>query len=351
VEVNCLLNRANLHAIWYGEVDEAIQDADSALHLVRGMDDRRLLVEAVTMLGQVQQFRGDFRQSLVHLKEGAEIAGAEHLPLARAMFFGVIAQAALGEYEEALRWYRRLHDYAFGANDKFWAARTPNLAAGIHLELFDLDEAVRLNLEAHEVARKLWRWTEPRGHCLLKVGLAHLERGDLGSAAAFLDRAWALLDEDAFLRWRWHVPLLRARGELALAQGGFDDAWNFATQSLEMATRTSSRKHVARAQRLRGEILAATGRLEAAAQPLESSVALAESLGTPREVWMGKAALGRVFVRLGRDKDAEETFTGARETIETIVAKLTTPSLRRSFLGAEPVIDVYRTLGRRLPLP
>ncbi|MGH8542583.1 MAG: AAA family ATPase [Gammaproteobacteria bacterium] len=351
VEANCLLNRANLHAIWYGGVDEAIKDADSALHLVRGMDDRRLLVEAVTMLGQVRQFRGDVRHSLVHLKEGAELAEAEHLPLGRAMFFGVIAQAALGEYEEALRWYRRLHDYAFGADDKFWAARTPNLAGGIHLELFNLDEAVRLNLEAHEVARKLWRWSEPRGHCLLKVGVAHLERADLGSAAAFFDRAWALLDEDAFLRWRWHIPLLRARGELALAEGRFDDAWNFATQSLDMATRTSSRKHVARAQRLQGEILAATGRLEAAQEPLGASVALAESLGTPREVWVGKAALGRVFARLGRDKDAEDSLVEAAQTIETIAGKLTTPSLRLSFLRAEPVVDVYRTLGRRPPLP
>jgi tetratricopeptide (TPR) repeat protein len=353
VEANCLLNRANLHAIWYGEIDGAIQDADSALHLVRGMDDQRLLAQAVTMLGQVHQFRGDFRQSLVHLQEGAELAEAEHygLPLARAMFFGVIAQAALGEYEEALRWYRRLHDYAFGADDKFWAARTPNLAGGIHLELFDLDEAIRLNLEGHEVARKLWRWPEPRGHCLLKVGLAHLERADLGSAAAFFDRAWALLEEDAFLRWRWHIPLLRARGELALAEGRFDDARSFATQSLEMATRTSARKHVARAQRLQGQILAATGQLEAALEPLRASVALAESLGTPREVWAGKAALGGVFARLGRDKDAEESFADAGQTIETIAGKLTTPSLRLSFLRAEPVIDVYRTLGRRPPLP
>ena len=351
VEADCLLNSANLHAIWYGEVDQAIKDADSALHLVRGMDDRRLLVEAVTMLGQVQQFRGDVRQSLVHLKEGAELAEAEHLPLARAMFFGVIAQSALGEYEEALRWHRRLHDYAFGADDKFWAARTPNLAGGIHLELFDLDEAVRLNLEAHEVARKLWRWSEPRGHCLLKVGLAHLERADLGSATTFFDRAWALLEEDAFLRWRWHIPLLRARGELALAEGRFEDAWSFTTQSLDMATRTSSRKHVARAQRLQGEILAATGRLEAAQEPLSASVALAESLGTLREVWMGKTTLGRVFARLGRDKDAEKSFVEAGQIIDTIAGKLTTPSLRRSFLRAEPVIDVYRTLGRRPPLP
>jgi hypothetical protein len=114
---------------------------------------------------------------------------------------------------------------------------------------------------------------------------------------------------------------------------------------------TLSPKHVARAQQLQGEILVATGRLDAALEPLRASVALAESLGTPRETWLGKAALSRVFARLGRDKEAEASFIGAAQTIEAIASKLTTPSLRRSFLGAEPVLDVYRTLGRRPLLP
>jgi hypothetical protein len=32
-----------------------------------------------------------------------------------------------------------------------------------------------------------------------------------------------------------------------------------------------------------------------------------------------------------------------------ITAQLTLPDLRRSFLGAEPVVDIYRTLGHRPP--
>ena len=142
---------------------------------------------------------------------------------------------------------------------------------------------------------------------------------------------------------------MRARGELALAEGRLDAAWTFATQSLEMATQTDSRKHVARAQRLQGEILAASGRFDDAARTLEASVRLAERLQTPREVWLGKAALGKVLARLGREKDAEAHFTQATHTIEAIADKLMTPGLRRSFLTAEPIVDLYRTLGQRPP--
>jgi hypothetical protein len=39
----------------------------------------------------------------------------------------------------------------------------------------------------------------------------------------------------------------------------------------------------------------------------------------------------------------------AASVVDGIVGDLTTPSLRRSFLGAEPVIEVYRRMGRRPP--
>ncbi|MBI3045713.1 MAG: hypothetical protein HYY78_23135, partial [Betaproteobacteria bacterium] len=170
-------------------------------------------------------------------------------------------------------------------------------------------------------------------------------------AEEFFRRAWALLAEDIFARWRWHIPLLRARGELALAEGRHEEAWSYSIQSLEMSTRTDSRKHIARAQWLQGEILAAGGRLEEGAQRLAESVRLAETIQTPREIWMGKAAMGKVLARMGKDKEkeAEAQFLQAAQTIEVIAEKLQTPGLHRSFLGAEPILEVYRALGRRPP--
>ena len=351
MEARCLVQRAHVRAVWYGAVDEGVRDTEVALQLTRESAERPLRGQIFISLGQLRQWRGDYRRALGPLVEGLQTAESERdwQGVARATFFATTANAAVGEYEEALRYYRRLHDYAFDAQDNFWMSRTTNLAGGIHLELFDLDEAIRLNLEGHEVALKCYRWSEPRGHCLLKVGLAYLEMGDVGRATGFLDRTWALLDEDAFLRWRWQIPLLRARGALALAQGHLDEAWDYASQSLEMATRTASGRHEARAQHLQGRVLAASGRLEEAASTLAGSVALAASLGTPREVWLGRAALGRVLASLGRDREAETAFMDAAGAIETIVVKVTTPHLRRSLLTAEPVVEVYRSLGRPVP--
>jgi class 3 adenylate cyclase/tetratricopeptide (TPR) repeat protein len=347
----CLTNRFFIRSVAYGQLAEMTPDAEEALCLSKEIGDPKLLAQTLCYSGAVLEWRGDFERSLAYHYEAAELSQRAHAGFyfGQAAFFIGHANTAKGEYEEALRWYRRLSDYASAAGDKVFTARAPNIIGGVHLELFDLDEAIRLCLEGDEVAQRVYPWPEPRGHSLLKVGLGYLERGEHGRAEEFFHRAWALLEEDIWVRWRWHIPLLHARGELALAEGRFDEAWSFAMQSLELATQTDSPKHVARAQRLQGEILAASSRLDDAARTLNASIGLAERLQTPREVWLGKAALGKVFARLGREQEAEAHYIQATHTIEAIADKLTTPSLRRSFLTAEPVVDLYRTLGQRPP--
>jgi class 3 adenylate cyclase/tetratricopeptide (TPR) repeat protein len=348
-----LANRVQVFSAGYGQIRETTPDAEEALRLSKEIGDPRLLAQTLIFLGGALEWRGALDRSLGYLREGAELALREH----QGFFFGYAAfmlghaHTARGEYEEGLRWYRQLGDYASAAGDKFWIARAPNVMGGVYLELYDLDEAIRLNVEGDEVAQKVFPWPEPRGHSLLKAGLAHFERGDHALADEFFRRAWTLLDADTWYRWRWHIPLLRARGELALVEGRSDEAWDYAARSLDIAAKCDAQKHVARAQRLQGEILAATGRFDDAARMLQASVALAAEIGTPREVWLGKAALGRVLARLGSDRDAEVQLVQAAETIEGIAGRLTMASLRRSFLGAEPVLEVYRALDRRPPAP
>jgi len=321
------------------------------LRLAREIGDPKLLAAALVALGKLLEFRAVFDRSLAYLCEGVELARLTHagFQIGQATFFIGNAHTAKGAYEDALRWYQQLSDYASKAGDKHLLARVPNLIGGVHLELFDLDEALRLNLEGDEVAQRLFPWPEPRGHSLVKAGLAYLYRGEHGPAEACFRRAEALLEADAWLRWRWHMALLHAFGELALTQGHHDAAWTYATQSLELATQTDSRKHIARAQRLQGEVLAARGQLEEAVQALAASVCLAEHIQTPREEWLGKAALGKVLTRLGRDKEAEAQLTQATQTIAAIAANLQTLRLRHSFLSAVPVLQVYEVLGHQPP--
>jgi tetratricopeptide (TPR) repeat protein len=227
--------------------------------------------------------------------------------------------------------------------------RASNSVGGVHLDLFDCDEAVRIGLEGDELAQKMWPWPEPRAHALLKVARAHLLRGELALTAEFLGRARGLLDADVWGRWRWHIVLERVEGELALVLGRRDDAWRHAGLSAEMAVRSASLKHVASARRLQGEILAAHDRLDEAAAALEEAGALAERLGTPVEAWRAGAELGTLLARMGRDAEAERHYGRAADTLDAVARGLRTSGLRRSFLAAGRVQAVYREAGRRPP--
>jgi class 3 adenylate cyclase/tetratricopeptide (TPR) repeat protein len=335
----------------YGRIPDTLADAEEALRLSGHVGDPRRRALVLVWVGCTFQWRGDFGRALQHLGEAAALA-QEHnagFPTGQSAFMSGHAHLALGNYEEALLAYQRLERYATASGDPFFLSRAPNSLAGVHLELFDVDEAIRLGREGDEISQRLFRWPEPRGHSLVKVGAGYLLRGEHGRAEQFLDRATRLLEQDVWLRWRWHMPLLHVRAELALREARLDDAWTLAGEALAIATQSDSRKHAARAGRLQGQILAAVGRLEEALSALQASVDLAQMLKTPREVWLGQAALAAIYERLGRDTEAEREMRAAASIVDGIARDLTTPGLRRAFLGAEPVVEVYRRAGHRPP--
>jgi class 3 adenylate cyclase/tetratricopeptide (TPR) repeat protein len=334
-----------------GPTDEVIAKCEDAGRLAQAVADPHLIATVKVNLGGALHWRGEFDRAVGEVQGGIELARNLHsgFLLGAGFFWSGLIHLSRGEYEATLDVFRQWSDYAQASGDRFWLARIPNCIGGVHLELFDYDEALRLSLEGEEAGRRFSPWPEPIAHSLLKAGIVHFERGDYGRADEFYKQAWELLEKDEFTRFRWHIPLVRARGELALAAGRLDEAWTFATQSRDLAEKFVCRKHIARADWLRGEILAKSGKLQDAARAFDASASLAEKLKTPRELWFARAALGRVLAQLRRDKEAESNFVKALSAIETIASNVTVPRLRRSFLDAEPVRDVYKVLGRRTP--
>ena len=358
VEIGDTAGQAGCHALRgeatgsvYGPTAEAVRDSSDALRLAREAGNPRVLAQCLVFSGRHSAWRGDYDVATRNLREGLELARHEHAGylMGLALYHLGHNDLARGDYEGALAHYRALVEYAEAAGDKLYLSRLPNLFGGVALELYDLDGAIRYNSEGDEAGQRLWPWPEPRGHALWKLGLAQLYSGNHGRADRAFHDAEALRDLDVWGRFTWEVSLWRSRGELALAEGKHDEAWTWATRSLEAATRCHQRKHVARALRLQGGVLAAQGRLEDAARALTASLEGARELGATRESWIGHAVLGDVLGRLGRDEDAEKHLGAGADAVEAIAAKLVTPRLRRSFLAAEPVVRVFQTLGRRAP--
>jgi len=349
----CLASKVYILSAGYGKIPESMPSAEEAAQLSAEVGDRRLLAVTDAFLGGTLVWHGEFDRGLRYLEEAATLSAATHQGFfyGNACFMAGHSCLGKGEYDKALEWYRKLDEYAIASGDTFWLARVHNPVGGVHAELFDLETAFERNREGAEVARRIWPWPEPQAHAYLKMGHVCLLRGDHGAARIEFRRAWEMFDEDVWFRWRWHIPLARGEGELALREGRLDDAWKRAVESLDLATRTDSRKHVARALCLQGEILATTGRIDEALSHLEDATRLAERIGARPDLWRCLAALGRVRVARGYDAGAEEAYGRASQVIESIASGLGRPSLRGSFLAAEPVRQVYRALGSNVPSP
>ena len=338
-------------AAGFGQLPEPSDAVEQVVALVPDIPTAKARAQVLLYAGGVLQWRGQYERALPLIRQGRELAQSAHAGFLDGFGAFHLSNAYLsqGRYEDARQTYARLYEYALASGDRFALVRSANSIGAVNLDLFDLDEAIRIGLEGDEVAQKAFPWPEPRAHALIKVASAHLMRQDLEVAEDFLDRAAALLESDVWGRWRWHMVLLRVRGELALARGRFDEAWRYATESLQAAADSDAQKHVAAAERLQGEVLAAGARLPEAVEALTAAAARAGRLGTPRELWVASAALGGVLVRMGRDREAQHHHEHAAATLDAIGGGLTTPSLRRSFCGAERVREVYRAAGRRPP--
>jgi class 3 adenylate cyclase/tetratricopeptide (TPR) repeat protein len=179
----------------FGQIVETVALAEEAFRLAKEIADPRQRAQTLVFVGVSLQWRGQFERGLACLDEGRTLARSAHAGFIEglATFHSCNALLSLGRYEQALAAYRRLHEYATAAGDKFALVRAANSPAGVHLDLLDFEAAIRIGLEGDEAAQKAFPWPEPRAHALLKVAQAHLQRGEPDLAEEFLGRTWALL--------------------------------------------------------------------------------------------------------------------------------------------------------------
>ena len=126
-EALCLTRRVSLRSSEYGPRADTTSDAEEALRLARDIGDPQLVAEALIALGRVLQWCAVFDRSLGYLHEGVELARRTHAgsQFGQAAFWIGNAYTAQGAYEDALRWYQQLSDYAGKAGTRFKSPASP----------------------------------------------------------------------------------------------------------------------------------------------------------------------------------------------------------------------------------
>ena len=134
----------------------------------------------------------------------------------------------------------------------------------------------------------------------------------------------------AWQKWRYSMHLFAGLGELWLALEDSARAADFADRCHRQAEASASRKYLAWAWRLRGEIAVARRQWDEAERAHGQALAAARAIGNPTHVWKTHAAIGRLHDARHDAGAARAAYDAAREVLDGVRSRLAHPELRAS---------------------
>ncbi len=137
--------------------------------------------------------------------------------------------------------------------------------------------------------------------------------------------------------WRYAQHLFHSYGELWLARGNYEKALAYAGDCLDLAEGSESRKNIVKARRLRGQVFLSQGKLAEAEQEFTATLALAQEVGNPPQLWKTWAALGDLRRAQSGAEQAGAAHREALTVIEHVAGGLTDEQLRQTFLESRQV--------------
>jgi class 3 adenylate cyclase/tetratricopeptide (TPR) repeat protein len=291
------------------------------------------------LMGGYHSWIGDYAGAVQYGRQGYEVGSKIRYVdgvLLAASHYG-LGLVGLGRHEEALRLYQRV--VASGKELELaprFTARVVSMWAGALRELYDTEEARRLNAEAIDLAGRA-AFPPPRVQAAIDLLFLDIIEERFDAA----ERAWPGLREQAEAMRGWHQWLMigrlaEARAEIALGLGRPEAAAEAAVASIAHARRVGRLKYEVASRTVLGAALLTLGEPGEAVAELRRALAGAERLGHPPSLWRAAAELGAASYSVGDDHGAAAAYRSAQATIRSFAEALV-PERQRRLFAAEPV--------------
>jgi class 3 adenylate cyclase/tetratricopeptide (TPR) repeat protein len=318
-----------------GQHEKADAEMGRALSISRSERDFTRQGTVLFFIGALRGWHGRYRESVALGTEGVRLAREQQLvmPLSRCLWTQGIGYSGLGDYEAALASLQEGLTLAEKLGDPGFMCRFLNTLGWVHIECGDLDLGLELSARGLELARRDRHATgaERAAFTLLNEGDAFMAKGDLAAASEKLEEALHIVRHpppSRWMTWRYSTHCYASLGELALARGDPATADGFADQSLEIAVPTRSRKFESRAWRIKGESAMMRRHWDAAEEALRHSLAIAQEIDEPRQLWKSHVSTGRLNRELKRVEAAARSHRAANEILERLLENVRDPGLR-----------------------
>ena len=344
------LNAAIVYEVT-GRLPEARTRFDRVIAISRGANDAPNEAMALVFGAELETWKGNHEQAAELYEQGIRLARTHNVLVAvlEGLFMSGVNLTAQGAYDRAMTTFQDGLALTERLGDENYTPRYLNSLGWLYLECGDLERAQELNRRAAEGGRKRGDHESFANAELNLADIALLE-GDVALARNYLDDVQRLVEDPAtseWMRWRYSLHLFASLGDLALVTGDAALAHAHATECLERANRTWSRKYLVKGWRLRGEAALSRGQWDEAESQLRQASAVAEAIACPTQLWRTYVALGRIHTATGRTDLAHGYWRAARGVIEGVLDELNHPELRASLSSSPLVQQVWRSGGPR----
>lgn len=327
-----------------GRTDAERKLIGEALTIARRSKNHWREARTLADLGWAEAGRGEFAAAIDHANGALHLLEQTDDQAGIAFAWNILGRAygGCGRYDEAFAAFHYSRTFAEAIDHRFFVAQVPNMLGWLHQQLGDYAGAQRYNEEGVALARR-WDKTPAEISALLNLQLDKLHLIDPMAALAGLDEVAQRIDKTAFgfHAWRWQLRLAHSKGLCHLALGEPEPALHLATEGMNVAQSTTSRKYIALNHELKGAVLAATDHWEDATAELSSAIALADQISYQPLRWQGRHRLETVYAALGHSEKQQSMRAEAQTIVASIAQTLGNGQLRETFLAG----DLVRTIG------
>jgi len=334
-----------VHAV-HGRLEAADQEFARAREASRGGGDPFYQAISVGLIGELKNFRGELIEASALQSEALRIAREHSLvfPMLYTLFAEGITRTGMGDYTHARALFEEGRALATKVGDEIWLHRLLNCLGWYYIELRDFEHATQFNREGAAGARKRGD-PETAANAEANLGDIFIAQGDLDLAHDLLAGVHRQIDDPAvseWQKWRYSMHVFASLADLWLARSDLDKARTFTDRCLEVATRTMSRKYLARGWRLRGEIAFVSRAWDESETALREALTIAERVGNPTQLWKTHAALGALHAAVRRPEASSKAYRSAAEIIDRIKASIDDPKLAEILTNAPAIRELYQ---------
>jgi transcriptional regulator with AAA-type ATPase domain/tetratricopeptide (TPR) repeat protein len=330
-----------------GVFDEGHTALEKAIAISTAAGDTMNQSLSMSIAGLLRNWEGEYAEASRLQAEGLALARerGELMPLLFSCFMRGLTLTGKGDYDEAFALFTEGLSLTERVGDEAIHHRLLNCLGWLYADLGDLDHAEALNATSARIGR---RRRDPGSQNNAELNLAEIfsARGDLAQARDLYDGVFKYTIDPSRSEWmrvRYSTRMFVGMGTLAVARGDLSAARQHSAESLELATRSHSRKNLVKGLRLAGEIARAERDWDAAEGHFRRSRDLAVALGNPVQLWKAEMALGAFLEDAGRHEEGRQAFQQALGVMQRVRASLREEVLRNAF-DKNP--DLQKVQGR-----